>query len=166
MIPFVGNVGRVALTQAGRQVGREFGREVLERVLGGETLGQILTRDEMKVLARKFGKATATLMLNKGKELFMEDFNEKNENWNNRMNNFARNLNDHFKQQRTLYAEERNVANKEKIEDRWGLSQAYSNPTGLYKTGSTLYISGTGGKDGDINQDIWFSVAGHPPPPV
>ena len=39
MIPFVGNVGRVALTQAGRQVGREFGREVLERVLGGETLG-------------------------------------------------------------------------------------------------------------------------------
>ena len=127
MIPFVGNVGRVALTQAGRQAGREFGREVLERVLGGETLGQILTRDEMKVLARKFVKAKATLMLNKGKETFMEDFNEKNENWNNRMNNFARNLNDHFKQHRTLYAEERNVANKEKIEDRWGLSQAYSN---------------------------------------
>ena len=94
-------------------------------------------------------------MLNQGKEMFMEDFNEKNENWNNRMNNFARNLNDHFKQNRTLYAEERNVANKEKIEDRWGLSQAYSNPTGLYKTGSTLYISGTGGKDGDINQDIY-----------
>ena len=155
MIPFVGNVGRVALTQAGRQVGREFGREVLERVMGGETLGQILTRDEMKILARKFGKATATLMLNQGKEMFMEDFNEKNENWNNRMNNFARNLNDHFKQQRTLYAEERNVANKEKIEDRWGLSQAYSNPTGLYKTGSTLFVSGTGGKDGDINQDIY-----------
>ena len=70
------------------------------------------------------------------------------------MNNFARNLNEHFKQQRTLYAEERNVANKEKIEDRSGLHQAYGNPTGLYKTGSTLYISGTGGKDGDINQDI------------
>ena len=111
--------------------------------MGGETLGQILTRDEMKILARKFGKATtATLMLNQGKEMFMEDFNEKNENWNNRMNNFARNLNDHFKQLRTLYAEERNVANKEKIEDRWGLSQAYSSPTGIvYKTGSTtLYI--------------------------
>ena len=77
MIPFVGNVGRVALTQAGRQVGREFGREVLERVMGGETLGQILTRDEMKILARKFGKATATLMLNQGKEMFMEDFNER-----------------------------------------------------------------------------------------
>ena len=69
MIPFVGYVGRVALTQAGRQVGREFGREVLERVMGGETLGQILTRDEMKILARTFGKATATLMLNQGKDL-------------------------------------------------------------------------------------------------
>ena len=154
MIPFVGNVGRVALTQAGRQIGREFGREVLERLVGGETLGQILTREEMKALARKFGKATATLMLNQGKEKFMEDANDKMENWNNRMNNFARNLNDHFKQQRTLYAEERNVANREKIEDRFGLSQAYGAPTGLYKTGSTLYISGTGGKDGDINQDI------------
>ena len=59
-----------------------------------------------------------------------------------------------LKQQRTLYAEERNVANKEKIEDRFGLSQAYGSPSGLYKTGSTLYISGTGGKNGDINQDI------------
>ena len=49
MIPFVGNVGRVALTQAGRQVGREFGRKVLERVMGGETLGQMLTRDDMKI---------------------------------------------------------------------------------------------------------------------
>ena len=80
MIPFVGNVGRVALTQAGRQIGREFGREVLDRLVGGERLGQILTREEMNLLARRFGKATASLMLNKGKEMFMEDFNEKNEN--------------------------------------------------------------------------------------
>ena len=154
MIGFAGSVGRVALTQAGRQIGREFGREVLERLVGGETLGQIQTREEMNLLARRFGKATASLMLNKGKEMFLEDANDKMENWNNRMNNFARNLNDHFKQTRTLYAEERNVANKEKIEDRWGLHQAYASPTGLYRTGSTLYISGTGGKDGDINQDI------------
>jgi len=154
MIGFAGSVGRVALNQAGRQIAREFGREVLDRLVGGETLGQILTREEMKVLARKFGKATASLMMSKGKEMFLEDTNDKMENWNNRMNNFARNLNSHFKQQRTLYAEERNVANKEKIEDRWGLHQAYASPSGLYRTGSTLYISGTGGKDGDINQDI------------
>ena len=155
MIGFVGGVGRTALTQAGRQVGREFGREVLERLVGGETLGQILTREEVNLLARRFGKATASMMLSKGKEMFMEDTNDKMQNWNNRMNNFARNLNDHFKQQRTLYAEERNVANKEKIEDRFGLHQAYASPTGLYHTGSTLYVSGTGGKDGDINQDIF-----------
>ena len=31
---------------------------------------------------------------------------------------------------------------------------AYSSPTGLYKTGKTLYISGTGGKDGSTNRDI------------
>ena len=155
MIGFAGSVGRVALTQAGRQIGREFGREVLERLVGGETLGQILTREEMNVLARRFGKATSSLMLNKGKAMFLEDANDKMENWNNRMNNFAKNLNSHFRQQRTLYAEERNVANKEKIEDRFGLHQAYASPTGLYKTGSTLYVSGTGGKDGDINQDIF-----------
>ena len=60
-----------------------------------------------------------------------------------------------FKQHRTLYAEERNVANKEKIEDRWGLHQAYASPTGLYKVGKSLFVSGTGGRDGDINQDIY-----------
>ena len=37
------------------------------------------------------------------------------------MNDFTRNLNQHFKQHRTLYAEEGNVANKEKVEDRRGL---------------------------------------------
>ena len=118
MIGFVGGVGRVALTQAGRQVGRQFGREVLERLVGGERLGEILAREEMNLLARRFGKATASLMLSKGKEMFIEDTNNKMENWNNRMNNFARKEIDHFKQQRTLYAEERNVANKEKVEDR------------------------------------------------
>ena len=43
----------------------------------------------MKILARKFGKATATLMLNQGKEMFMEDFNEKNENWEQQNEQFC-----------------------------------------------------------------------------
>ena len=146
------------MAQAGREIGRQFGREVLQRMMGGERLGDILTREEAKLLMRRLGKATATAMLNKGKEMFMDDTNEKMENWNNRMNDFARNLNDHFKQHKTLYAEERNVANKEKIEDRWGLSQAYGSPSGLYKTGSTLYISGTGGKDGSITRDIMVEM--------
>ena len=70
------------------------------------------------------------------------------------MNNFARNLNQHFKQHKTLYSEERDIANKNKIEDRWGLRNAYASKSGLYRTGNTKYISGTGGKDGSINRDI------------
>ena len=54
----------------------------------------------------------------------------------------------------TLYKEVRNLGNKEKIEDRFGLSNAYASPSGLYKTGKTLYISGTTGKDGSMTRDI------------
>ena len=82
-----------------------------------------------------------------GQETY-SDYEKKNKNWNDRMNDFTRNLNDHFKQHRTLYAEEKNIANKEKIEDRRGLWNAYSSPSAFYKTSKTLYISGTGGCDG------------------
>ena len=34
-------------------------------------------------------------------------YEKKNQNWNDRMNDFTRNLNDHFKQHRTLHAEEK-----------------------------------------------------------
>ena len=61
MIGYVGGVGRVALTQAGRQVGRQFGREVLERLVGGERLGEILTRDEMNALARRLWKSNGII---------------------------------------------------------------------------------------------------------
>ena len=55
------------------------------------------------------------------------------------MNNVARNLNEHCKQHRTLYAEERNVANKEKVEDRLGLRNAHWSLSALYKA-DTLYF--------------------------
>ena len=54
----------------------------------------------------------------------------------------------------TLYKEVRNIQNKNKIEDRRGLWNAYDSPSGLYKTGDTLYIAGTGGKDGSLTRDI------------
>ena len=155
MIGFAGRVAQASLAQAGRQVGRQAGRNLIQRLSNGERLEDILTREELKLLKRRFGQATASALMEKGKEMFMEDFNEKNENWNNRMDKFARNLNSHFKQHKTLHAEEKNVQNKEKIEDRHGLRNAYASPSGLFKTGSTLYISGTGGKDGSINQDIF-----------
>ena len=52
MIGFVGGVGRVALTQAGRQVGRQFGREVLERLVGGERLGDFQIETDRRTNSR------------------------------------------------------------------------------------------------------------------
>ena len=54
------------------------------------------------------------------------------------------------------------VFNKNTIEDRKGLNNAYASPTGLYKTGNTLYISGTGGKDGSFVRD-WMDNLGKLP---
>ena len=150
MIGVVANAGRIAGTQLARQAGREIGEEALRRLLARESLEDLLTRDQIKLL----GKRGVQLMMRELGNQVLEDNNKKQEHWNERMNNFARNLNDHYKQHRTLYAEERNVQNKEKVEDRWGLRNAYWSPSGLYKTGKTLYISGTGGKDGSLTQDI------------
>ena len=150
MIGVVANAGRIAGTQLARQAGREIGEEALRRLLARESLEDLLSREQIKLL----GKKGVQLMMRELGNQVLEDNKKKQEHWNDRMNNFARNLNNHFKQHKTLYAEERNVQNKEKIEDRWGLRNAYYSPSGIYKTGKTLYISGTGGKDGSINQDI------------
>jgi hypothetical protein len=84
----------------------------------------------------------------------MEDYNKKNADWNARMNDFTRNLDDEFRKNTTLYKEVRNIQNKNKIEDRRGLWNAYDSPAGVYKSGSTVYIAGTGGKDGSLTRDI------------
>eukprot|EP00438_Fugacium_kawagutii_P020233 Skav232470 [mRNA] locus=scaffold2877:130252:132528:- [translate_table: standard] len=120
----------------------------------GERIEDILTRDELRGLGKDLGKVAFNELIRQGKDFIIDDHAKKNKDWNDRMNDFTRNLNEHFRQHRTLYAEERNVGNKEAIEDRRGLWNAYSSPTGLYKTGKTLYISGTGGKDGSITRDI------------
>ena len=150
MIGVVANAGRIAGTQLARQAGREIGEEALRRLIARESLEDLLSSDQIKLL----GKKGVQLMMRELGNQVLEDNKKKQEHWNDRMNNFARNLNDHYKQHRTLYAEERNVQNKGKIEDRWGLRNAYYSPSGIYKTGKTLYISGTGGKDGSTNQDI------------
>ena len=136
------------------QVGRQYGREALNRLLQGERLEDVLTRDEIRRLGKDLGKVAFNELARQGKDFVIDDHAKKNADWNKRMNDFTRNLNQHFRQHRTLYAEERNVGNKEAIEDRRGLWNAYSSPTGLYKTGKTLYISGTGGKNGSITRDI------------
>ncbi len=149
MIGVLGQAGRVVGSQILRQTGREIGEEALRRLLAREGL-EGLTRDQLKLIGKR-GAQHFIRELGKGA---IDDYKKKNENWNDRMNDFTRNLNKHFKQHRTLYAEERNIANKEKLEDRRGLWNAYNRPNGIYKTGKTLYISGTGGKDGSITQDV------------
>eukprot|EP00438_Fugacium_kawagutii_P035452 Skav216633 [mRNA] locus=scaffold1255:114106:117474:- [translate_table: standard] len=150
MIGVISSVGRTALAQ----VGRRFGRDVVRRILQGERIEDILTRDEMRGLGKDLGKVAFGELVKQGKDYIIDDHKKKNKDWNDRMNDFTRNLNEHFRQNRTLYAEEKNVGNKEAIEDRRGLWNAYSSPTGMYKTGKTLYISGTGGKDGSLTRDI------------
>ena len=154
MIGVISGVARTAMANALRQVARDFGREAMERIMGGEAIESVLTREEMRSLMKKLGKAGFTELMRQGKNAIMEDYEKKTTDWNARMNDFSRNLDDEFKKNTTLYKEVRNIQNKNKIEDRQGLSNAYSSPNGLYKTGSTLYIGGTGAKDGSINRDI------------
>ena len=157
MIGVLGGIGRIA--------GREIAEEALGRIIAGRTTEDLFAREE---IARRIGKASYDSLINRLREIQDErmvndtspearelrDAKKKETNMNKKMDNFARNLGNHYRQNRTLYAEERHIGNKEKLEDRQGLKNAYSSPSGLYKTGKTLYISGTTGKDGSITRDI------------
>ena len=64
--------------------------------------------------------------------------------------------------QNPKYREVVNVENKNYTDDVQGLKTAYANNTGLFRSGNTLYISGTGGKSGlgakanDVFSDIFL----------
>jgi hypothetical protein len=150
MIGVITGVARTALSQ----VARQFGREAMERIMAGEAIESVLTRDQLRELAKKTGRVAFNELMKQGKDSVIEDYSKKNADWNARMNDFTRNLDDEFRKYTTLYKEERDIANKNKIEDRRGLWNAYDSPSGFYRTGNTLYISGTGGKDGSLNRDI------------
>jgi hypothetical protein len=150
MIGFITGVARTALTQ----VVRQFGREAIERIMAGEAIESVLTRDQLRELAKKTGRVAFNELMKQGKDAIIKDYEKKNTDWNARMNDFTRNLDDEFRKNTTLYKEVRNIQNKNKIEDRRGLWNAYDSPAGLYKTGGTLYIAGTGGKDGSLTRDI------------
>ena len=94
MIGFVTGVGRMAMSSAIRQVGRQFGREAMERIMNGEAIESVLTRDQMRELAKKTGKVAFNELLRKGKEEFIKDTDKKQEDLNQRMDNFSRNLNE------------------------------------------------------------------------
>ena len=148
MIGILGQVGRIA--------GREIAEEALGRIVAGRTTEDLFAREE---IARRVGKASFDTLVKKLHEIqderLMNDAKKKETNMNKKMDNFARNLNGNLRNRNsTLYSEVRHIGNKEKLEDRQGLKNAYDSPSGLYKTGKTLYISGTTGKDGSITRDI------------
>ena len=140
MIGVVAGVGRIAMTNALRQVRRQFGREVVQRIFGGEAIENVLTREEMRLLAKRIGRVAFDELMRQGREELMNDTDKKQRDLDEKMNNFARNLNEQFRQNTTLYKEERNIANKKATEDRHGLTNAYRSPSGWYKTGKTLYL--------------------------
>ena len=140
----------------GRTVGREIGEEALARILAGRTAEDLFAREE---IARRVGKASFDALVKKFNDMkderMMDDAKKKETNMNKKMDDFARNMNGNLRNRNsTLYSEVRHIGNKEKLEDRQGLKNAYDSPSGLYKTGKTLYISGTTGKDGSITRDI------------
>ena len=148
MIGVLGGIGRIA--------GREIAEEALGRIVAGRTTEDLFAREE---IARRVGKASFDSLIKKLHEIqderMVNDAKKKENDMNKRMDNFARNLNGNLRgRNNTLYSEERHIGNKEKLEDRAGLKNAYDSPSGLYKTGKTLYISGTTGKDGSITRDI------------
>ena len=148
MIGILGGIGRI--------VGREIGEEALARILAGRTAEDLFAREE---IARRVGKASFDALVKKFNDMkderMMSDAKRKETNMNKKMDDFARNMNGNLRNRNsTLYSEVRHIGNKEKLEDRAGLKNAYDSPSGLYKTGKTLYISGTTGKDGSITRDI------------
>ena len=148
MIGILGGIGRI--------VGREIGEEALARILAGRTAEDLFAREE---IARRVGKASFDALVKKFNDMkderMMDDAKKKETNMNKKMEDFARNMNGNLRNRNsTLYSEVRHIGNKEKLEDRAGLKNAYDSPSGLYKTGKTLFISGTTGKDGSITRDI------------
>jgi len=148
MIGILGGIGRI--------VGRELGEEALARILAGRTAEDLFAREE---IARRVGKASFDALVKKFNDMkderMMDDAKKKETNMNKKMEDFARNMNGNLRNRNsTLYSEVRHIGNKEKLEDRQGLKNAYDSPSGLYKTGKTLFISGTTGKDGSITRDI------------
>ena len=124
MIGILGGIGRID--------GREIAEEALGRIIAGRTTEDLFAREE---IAGRIGKASYDSLINRLREIqderMVNDAKDKENNMNNRMKNFARNLGNHYRRNTTLYSEEKHIGNKEVLEDRQGLKNAYDNPSGL-----------------------------------
>ena len=97
------------------------------------------------------GRVRNTIQFNPARELIQEQSHD-NEKKKKRLLSRADDFNAHFNSKQALqnpkYREVVKVENKNYIDDVEGLKTAYANNTGLFRSGNTLYISGTGGKSG------------------
>ena len=78
----MGGVGRMAFSNAIRQIGRQFGREAMDRIMRGEAIEDVLTRDQLRELAKKTGKLALDELMRIGKEEFKKDIDKKQEDLN------------------------------------------------------------------------------------
>ena len=175
----IGVVGRLATSQLGRQIGREalanigggglrqVATQELERLMQNPQIQEAFTREQLRKMMKKLGKAglaslLSSMLFGDATDDEKEDEEPEIENRNDRMEHFGNQIRGHLNHNRTIYTEERDVFNKNTIEDRKGLNNAYASPTGLNKLNNTLYISGTGGKDGSFVRD-WMDNLGKLP---
>ena len=111
------------------------------------------------------GRVRNNIQFNPAREFATEQL-EQNEKKKKRLLSRADDFNAHFNSKQMLqnpkYREVVNGENKNYIDDAEGLKTAYANNTGLFRSGNTLYISGTGGKSGigakfnDVFSDIFL----------
>ena len=97
---------------------------------------------------------------------FIQEQLDNNKKKKKRLLTRADDFNVHFNNKQMLqnpkYRDVVNVENKNYIDDVEGLKTAYANNTGMFKSGNTFYISGTGGKSGisakvnDVFSDIFL----------
>ena len=97
-----------------------------------------------------------------GKDLIQDVFFNHKKKLEDKIGGFNKHFDKQITKHKTRYAEEINVQNKNKIDDVKGLDAAYSNVNGITRIGNTLYIGGTGAKNGaghlanDIISDLFF----------
>ena len=142
MIGILGQVGRIA--------GREIAEEALGRIVAGRATEDLFAREE---IARRVGKASFDSLIKKLHEIqderMMNDAKKKEANMNKKMDNCARNMNGNLRNRNsTLYSEVGHIGNKEKLEDRQGLKNAYDSPLDCIKQARRFLYLALRGKMG------------------
>ena len=132
---------------------------------GGDVLRNLVGQGPDDFLQSLQGRIRNNIQFNPARE-FIQDNEKKKKRLLSRADDFNAHFNSKQALQNPKYREVVNVENKNYIDDVEGLKTAYANNTGLFRSGNTLYISGTGGKSGisakvnDVFSDI-FLIPSH-----